>query len=162
MKKRKFKKYLWSSKGEICSFDSRWNTKLLQSQVGRNGLWPKNVLVLTGRDSDGSGAVRSDEHPQLGISGYSMSMWELPGTVIQKHLTKTTEKKSPPGPSWPFLCQQKGSSRRSLVGFRPRQPSFPFQLIQRLARSCLGRAPSDLSAWDVGAETFSRGAAARS
>lgn len=59
-------------------------------------------------------------------------MWELPGTAIQRHLTKTTEKKSPPGPSWPSLCQQKGSSRRSLVGSRPCQPLFPFQLIQLL------------------------------
>lgn len=66
-------------------------------------------------------------------TGYVVSIREgLPGTVIQRHLTRTTEKKSSPGCSWPFVCQQKGSSERSLVGFRPCQPSSLFKLIQLL------------------------------
>lgn len=79
----------------------------------RNGLWPKNLPILTGRDSGGSIAVVPDEHPQLGITGYSVPAWQLPGTAMHRHLTKTTKRKSPPGPCWPLLCQQKGSSRRS-------------------------------------------------
>lgn len=89
--------------------------------------------VLTGTDNDGSSAVRSDEHSLLGVTGYVVSTREgLPGTVIQRHLTRTTEKKSSPGPSWPFMCQQKGSSERFLLGFRPCQLSSVFKLIQLL------------------------------
>ena len=145
-------------------FCSKWSTKLLQRQVRRSGFWPSKYLpILTGTDNDGSSAVRSDEHSQLGITGHFVStQGGLPGTVIQRYLTKTTEKKSSPGPSWPFLFQQKGSSERSLVGFRPCQASSLFK-SSCFAGSYLGRAPSDLlSGWDVGAEIVSRGAATSS
>lgn len=108
--------------------------------MGRSRLWPSKYLpILTGTDNDGSSAVRSDEHPQSGLTGYFVSTeGGLLGTVIQRHLTKTTKKKSSPGPGWPLLCQQKGSSERSLVSLRPRQPELIQLLCGKLFReSCL-------------------------